>query len=191
MFIVFAHSFRLLVTFALVLEVRGISFFQILWTTYGRSLLDQKITIRVLLMSSSIYIVNLPVLPFCMGYPEEMLSLLGILIYASTTQKDICSFESFLFSCFLTFVYQLIVKSMCAFVLIDAYYSCGPSSHSIPEWIGETNSSTSSISRIGSKQMYSADQNANLAFALLYLGVLPSLCQECHENCTTSYEFLT
>ena len=58
-------------------------------------------------------------------------------------------------------------------------------------WLGETNSSTSSISRIGSKQLYSADQNANPAFVLLYLGALPSLCQECHENCTTSYEFLT
>ena len=44
MLIVFARSFRILVTFALALEVRGISFFQILWTTYGRSLLDQKIT---------------------------------------------------------------------------------------------------------------------------------------------------
>ena len=33
--------------------------------------------------------------------------------------------------------------------------------------------------------------NANPAFALFYLGVLPSLCQECHENCTISYEFLT
>ena len=75
--------------------------------------------------------------------------------------------------------------------VIDAYYSCGPSSHPIPEWLGETNSRTSSISRIGSKQLYSADQNANPALALLYLGVSPSLCQECHENCTTSYEFLT
>ena len=104
---------------------------------------------------------------------RNLLNLFNILIYASTTQKDICSFESFLFSCFLTFVYQLIVKSMCAFVLIDAYYSCGPSSHSIPEWLGETNSSTSSIFGIGSKQLYSADQNANPAFVLFYLGVLP------------------
>ena len=32
----FARSFRLLVTFALVLDVRGISFLQILWTAYGR-----------------------------------------------------------------------------------------------------------------------------------------------------------
>ena len=34
--LVFASSFRILVTFAIVLEVRGISFFQILWTAYGR-----------------------------------------------------------------------------------------------------------------------------------------------------------
>ena len=32
MLIVFASSFRILVTFAIVLEVRGISFFQIPWT---------------------------------------------------------------------------------------------------------------------------------------------------------------
>ena len=36
MLIVFARSFRLLVTFALVLDVRGIPFSQILWTAYGR-----------------------------------------------------------------------------------------------------------------------------------------------------------
>ena len=40
--LVFASSFRILVTFALVLEVRGISFFQILWTTYGRSSSEPK-----------------------------------------------------------------------------------------------------------------------------------------------------
>ena len=116
MLIVFASPFRILVTFAIVLKVRGISFFQILWTTYGRSLLDQKITIRVLLRRSPFIIVTLPVLPLCMGYLEEMLISLDILIYASTTQKVICSFELSLFSCLLTFVYQLIVKSMRAFV---------------------------------------------------------------------------
>ena len=83
-----ASSFRLFVTFALVLEVRGISFFQIPWTTYGRSLLDQKITTGVLSMGSPFYIVTLPVQPFCIGYPEETCwALLDILIYASTTQK--------------------------------------------------------------------------------------------------------
>ena len=151
MSIVFASSFRILVTFALVLEVHGSSFFQILRTAYGRSSLNQKITTRVLLMSSPFCIVNLPVLPSCMGCPEEMLSLLDILIYASTTQKNYMILELFLFSCIPTIFYQLIVKSMCAFVFIDAFYSCGPLSHSIPEWLGETNSRTSSISRIGSK----------------------------------------
>ena len=52
MLIVFASSFRILATFAIVLEVLGISFFQIPWTSYGRSSLNQKITTRVLLMSS-------------------------------------------------------------------------------------------------------------------------------------------
>ena len=48
-----------------------------------------------------------------------------------------------------TLVYHLIVRNSCAFVFIDVYYSCGPSSHSISEWLGETNSSTSSISWTG------------------------------------------
>ena len=47
---------------------------------------------------------------------RNMLNLFGILIHASTTQKNICSFEFFPFSCLLTVVYQLIVKSMRAFV---------------------------------------------------------------------------
>ena len=152
MLIVIASSLRLLVTFAIVLEVRGIFFFQIPWTTYGRSSsLNWTITTRVLLMSSPLYIVTLPVQPFRIGYPEETCwALLNILIYASTTQKIICSFELSLFSCLLTFVYQLIVKGMHAFV-----YRCLLPLWSVkpfcPEWLGETNSSTSSISRIGSK----------------------------------------
>ena len=39
-----------------------------------------------------------------------------MLIFASTTQKVICSFELFLFSSLLTLVYLLIVNSMRAFV---------------------------------------------------------------------------
>jgi len=39
---VFVRSFRLLVTFALVHEVRGISFFQIPWTILGRSSFETK-----------------------------------------------------------------------------------------------------------------------------------------------------
>ena len=125
-----------------------------------------------------------------MGYPEEICwTWFDILIYASTTQKVICSFELSLFSCLLTFVYQLISR-VCMHSFIDAYYSYGPSSHSITEWLGETNSSTSSISRIGSKKLCSADQIANPAFVLFYLGVLPSLNRDCYRNCTPSYELL-
>ena len=118
MLIVFASSFRLLVTFALVLDVRGIPFFQILWTAYGRSSsLNWRITIRVLLRSSPFIIVTLPVQPFCMGYPKETCwTWFDMLVHASTTQKNICSFELSPFSCLLTVVYQLIVKSMRAFI---------------------------------------------------------------------------
>ena len=60
-------------------------------------------------------------------------------------------------SCILTLVYQLIFKSMRAFVYrcLLLLWSVKPF-HS--GWLGETNSSTSSIFRIGSKQLYSADQ---------------------------------
>ena len=152
MWIVIASSLRLLVTFAIVLEVRGIFFFQIPWTTYGRSSsLNWTITTRVLLMSSPLYIVALPVLPFCMGCPEEICwTSLDMLNLASTTQKIVCSFELSLYSCFLALVYQLIVKSMRAIVhrYLLPLWSVKPF---CPEWLGETNSSTSSISRIGSK----------------------------------------
>ena len=80
-------------------------------------LLNQKMTTTVLLMSSPLYIVALPVLPFCMGYPEETCwTWFNMLNHASTTQKIVCSFELSLFSCLLTLVYQLIVKSMRAIV---------------------------------------------------------------------------
>ena len=118
MLLAFASSFKILVTFALVLEVRGISFFQILWTNYGwSSSLNQKITTRVLSMSSPFIIVNLPVLPFLHRLSgRNMLNSFDMLIYVSTTQKNICSFELSLFSRPLTLIYQLIVKSMRAFV---------------------------------------------------------------------------
>ena len=47
---------------------------------------------------------------------RNMLNSFDILIHASTTQKIISPFELSLFSCILTLVYQLIVKSMRAFV---------------------------------------------------------------------------
>ena len=48
---------------------------------------------------------------------RNMLNLFDILIHASATQKTICPFELSLFSYFLALVYQLIVRSNCAFVL--------------------------------------------------------------------------
>ena len=120
---------------------------------------------------------------------RNMWNSFDMLNHASTTQKIVCSFELSLFSCPLTLAYQLIVKSMRAFI-----YRCLLLLWSVKPFycrmIGETNSSTSSISRIGSKKLCSADQIANSAFVLLYLGVLPSLNRDCYRNCTPSYELL-
>ena len=55
MLIVFARSFRLLATFAIVLEVRGISFFQILWTTLWQKFVGSKDHNRSALYGFSIY----------------------------------------------------------------------------------------------------------------------------------------
>ena len=167
------------------------SFFQIPWTTYGRSSLEPKDHNQSALDEFSIHIVNLPVLLLLRGLSgRNMLNLFDILIHASTTQKNYIFLELSPFSCIPTLAYQLMVKSMCALVFIGAFYSCGPSSHSIPKWQVETNSNTLSISRIVSKQCYSANQNVTPSFVMFYLGVLPSLCQESHVNCTTSYEVL-
>ena len=105
-------------------------------------------------------------------------------------RKIICSFELSLFSCIFALVYQLIVRSSCAIVFIDAYYSCGPSSHSIPEWLGETNSSTLFHFQDWVKAVVFRRSSCNPASGLFYLEVLPSLYQEYHWNCTPSYEFL-
>ena len=72
MLLVFASSFRILVTFAIVYEVRGKSFFQYHEPSLAEVLLNLKITTKVLLMSSPFVFVTLSVLPFCMGYPEEI-----------------------------------------------------------------------------------------------------------------------
>ena len=148
----FARSFRLLVTFAIVLEVRGIFFFQIPWTTYGRCLLDQKkITIRVLLRSSPFINRDSASSTFLHGLSgRNMLNLVRHTNLCIHNSENYMFLWVVLFSCILTLVYQLIVKSMRAFV-----YRCLLLLWSVkpfcPEWLGETNSSTSSISRIGSK----------------------------------------
>ena len=118
MLIVIASAFRILVTFAIVLEVRGIFFFQIPWTTYGRSSsLNWNITTGLFLMSSPFINRDSASSTFLHGLSgRNMWNSFDMLNHASTTQKIVCSFELSLFSCLLTLVYQLIVKSMRAFV---------------------------------------------------------------------------
>ena len=156
-----------------------------LWQKF---LIDRKITTRVLLMSSPLYIVALQVLPFCVGYPEEICrTLFDMLNHASTTQKIICSFELSLFSCFLALVYQLIVRSDYAFA--NAYYSCGPSSHPVPNDLEKQTPVPHPYLGLGQSSVFRRS-SCNPASGLLYLEVLPSLYQEYHGNCTPSYEFL-
>ena len=94
-----------------------------------------------------------------------------------------------LFSCILTLVYQLIVKSMRAFV-----YRCLLLLWSVkPFYRRMTRRNKLQYLfhiQIGSKKLCSADQIANPAFVLFYLGVLPSLYRDCYRNCTPSYELL-
>ena len=152
MLIVFASSFRLLVTFAIVLEVRGISFFQILWTTLWQKFVGSKDHNRSALDEFSILYCDSASSTFLHGLSgRNLLNLVRHTNLCIHNSESYMFLELSLFNCISAFIYQLIVKSMCAFVFIDAYYSCGPSSHSILEWLGETNSNTSSISRIGSK----------------------------------------
>ena len=116
MLIVFASSFRKLVTFALVLEVRGVSFFQMPWTAYGRRSWPKDHN-RSALDGFSIHNCDSARSTFPHGLSgRNMLNSFDMLIYAFTTQKIICSFELSLFSCSLALVYQLIVRSNCAFV---------------------------------------------------------------------------
>ena len=118
MLIVIASAFRILVTFAIVLEVRGIFFFQIPWTTYGRSSsLNWNITTGLFLMSSPLYILWL-----CQFYFSAWVIRKKHVEFVRHAKPCIHNSENHmflelsLFSCILTLVYQLIAKSMRAFV---------------------------------------------------------------------------
>ena len=152
--------------------------------------MNQNITIRVLLRSSPFIIVILPVLPFCMGYLEETCrTWFDILIYASTTQKDICPLELSLFIYIPTIVYQLIVRSNCASMLSMLLFLWSVK----PFYFRMTRRNKLQYLihiQVWVKVVVFCRSNANPAFALFYPGVLPPLCQDCHENCTISYEFL-
>ena len=112
----FARSFRILVTFVIVLEVCGLSFFQYhepIW----QKLFEPKDHNQSTLEEFSIHNCDSASSTVLHGLSgRNMLNSFDMLVHASTTQKIICSFELSLLSCLLTLVYQLIVKSMCAFV---------------------------------------------------------------------------
>ena len=104
--------------------------------------------------------------------------------------ENICSVELSLFSCLLTFVYQLIVKSMRAFV-----HRCLLLLWSVkPFYSGMTRRNKTPV-----PHPYSGLGQSSCVLQLKYQSsfcsvlpkVLPTLCQECHENCTFSYELLT
>ena len=113
----FARSFRLLVTFALVLDVHGIPFFQILWTAYGRcsSLIERSQS------ECSRWVLD-STLWLCQFYLSAWVIRKKYVEFVRHAKPCIHNSENrmflwvALFSCILTLVYQLIVKSMRAFV---------------------------------------------------------------------------
>jgi hypothetical protein len=139
----------------------------------------------------SVIFVTLPVPPFLHGLSGRIM-----LNFARHTNLCIHNSESYmflelsLFSYFLALVCQLIVRSMCAFVHrcllllwpVKSFYSGmtrrnkTPVPHPYLE-LGQSNC----IPRI---------KLPIQLLILFYPEVLPTLCQECHENCTFLYEFL-
>ena len=97
MLIVFASSFRILVTFAIVLEVRGIPFFQNTMNhPWQKFLVEPKDHNKSALDEFHILYCDSAGSTFMHGLSgRNMLNLFDMLIYASTTQKIICSFELF------------------------------------------------------------------------------------------------
>ena len=127
-------------------------------------LLNQQMTTRVLSMSSPFINRDSASSTFLHGLSgRNMLNLVRHTNLCIHNSENYMFLWVVLLSCILTLVYQLIVKSMRAFV-----YRCLLLLWSVkpfcPEWLGETNSSTSSISRIGSKKLCSANLIANPAF---------------------------
>ena len=118
MLIVIASAFRILVTFAIVLEVRGIFFLQIPWTTYGRSSsLNWNITTGLFLRSSPFINRDSASSTFLHGLSgRNMLNLVRHTNLRIHNSENYMFLWVVLFSCILTLVYQLIVKSMRAFV---------------------------------------------------------------------------
>ena len=147
-------------------------------------LLNQNITTRVLLMSSQFCIVNLPVLPFCMDYPEEMLS------FAWHTNLCIHNSESYMFLRVvpLQLYSDLLLAIDSQGYVCDRVHRCLLFLWSIkPFYSGMTRRNKLEYLvhfQDWVKVVVLCRSNANPAFALFYPGVLPFLCQECHRKCT-------
>ena len=111
-----SSSFRILVTFAIVLEARGISFFRVPWTAYGRSSFEPKDHNKS--AHDEFSIRDSASSTFLRG-----LSGRNLLSFTQHTNQCIHNSERYLFlemspfSCYPTVVCQLIVRSSCAFVL--------------------------------------------------------------------------
>ena len=135
--------------------------------------------------------MNLPVLPFCMGCPEEMLS------FARHTNLCIHNSESYMFLWVVPLPlysdlrlsihseeYVCIRVRRCLVFLwfVKLFYFRMARRNKlqylihIQDWV---------------KAVVFRRSNTNPPFVLFYPGVLPPSCQDCHENCTLSHEFLT
>ena len=110
-----ASSFSILVTFAIVLEVRGISFFQIPWTIMAEVCWIKR-SQQALYEFSMLYCGSASS-TFLHGLSgRNMLNFVRHAKPCIHNSKNRMFLWVALFSCILTLVYQLIVKSMRAFV---------------------------------------------------------------------------
>ena len=176
MLIVIASSLRLLVTFAIVLEVHGTSFFQLQWTILGRSSSEPKDDNKSALDEFSMLYCD-------SASPTSLHGLSGRNMLNLVRHTNLCIHNSErymflwvvpLFSCLLTFVYQLIVKSMRAFV-----HRCLIFLWSVkPFYFGMTRrNKLQYLIHIQDwvKAVVICRSNTNPAIVLFYLGVLLSL----------------
>ena len=115
MLIVFASPFRILVTFAIVLEVRGISFFQYHEPIWQKFLVEPKYHNRVLFDEFSILCCYSASSTFLQGLSGR--NLLNLVRHANPcihNSENHMFLELSLFSCIPTPIYRLIVRSSCA-----------------------------------------------------------------------------
>ena len=112
-----ASSFRIIVTFAIVLEVHDTSFFQLPWIILGRSSFEPKDDNKRALDEFSMLYCDSASSTFLHGLSGRiMLNLVRHTNLCIHNSENYMFLWVVLFSCILTLVYQLIVKSMRAFV---------------------------------------------------------------------------